>query len=509
MTRLLLASLLLLNLAWPGLVSAAESSTSVAPLPAHWQALARADLDAARKAITEIHPGAIDAENPAFARWLVEGHAQASALVPRVVSYDSMLAVVRHYVGRFADGHLNYSDDMRGPDVLVVNSGWSIAWRDGAFRVAGIAPKWPQPLPEVGWVLKDCDGRAPDVLWAEDQVPYWNHIGGSWDARSGAFSLTILSLDGLQLRDCHYLDAAGATRQLPVHYQAQPNSEFWPWWSESVAHRGGSGENSYTLEDAVLWIRAGNFSPSAEQMQALEAMLKKLAKVSGHHAIVFDARGNGGGNSGVGWRIFEAATGGLKYDETALDMLPQTHALWRVSRPALARVEEAMADQREVYGADSDEAAESVQRVDAYRKALRDGRNWVRQEGGPLLTRAEMTRRGAHLQRFDGAVLLLTDSRCVSACLDFADLIEMVPGSVHVGQTTGADAVYIDGGARVRLPSGNKLVLPLKVWRNRLRGNNQPYVPDVAIDLDGLDDVEIHRRTLDAIPTLPNRRTSD
>ena len=39
--------------------------------------------------------------------------------------------------------------------------------------------------------------------------------------------------------------------------------------------------------------------------------------------IVFDARKNGGGDSSVGERIFDAATGGLEYDRTGIERLPQ------------------------------------------------------------------------------------------------------------------------------------------------------------------------------------------
>ena len=72
-----------------------------------------------------------------------------------------------------------------------------------------------------------------------------------------------------------------------------------------------------------------------------------------------------------------------------------------------------------------------------------------------------------------------------------------VPGVVHVGQTTGADSVYMVG-SRSRMPSGNTLVMPVKVWRNRTRGNNQALVPDVPLELDG-DEAAIRRSVVRAI----------
>jgi hypothetical protein len=73
-------------------------------------------------------------------------------------------------------------------------------------------------------------------------------------------------------------------------------------------------------------------------------------------------------------------------------------------------------------------------------------------------------------------VFFLTDGRCGSACLDFADVLYLVPGVVHVGLPTYADTQYME----VRpapLPSGIAVLhLATKVWRNRPRGN-EPYVP--------------------------------
>ena len=75
-------------------------------------------------------------------------------------------------------------------------------------------------------------------------------------------------------------------------------------------------------------------------------------------------------------------------------------------------------------------------------------------------------------------VFLLTDHACFSACLDFADVIRRVPGVVHVGLETRADAVYIDNRAQ-SLPSGLGWVgFSMKVYRNRLRGHNESYVPE-------------------------------
>jgi hypothetical protein len=74
-------------------------------------------------------------------------------------------------------------------------------------------------------------------------------------------------------------------------------------------------------------------------------------------------------------------------------------------------------------------------------------------------------------------VFLLTDPGCGSACLDFADLLLGLPGVTQVGLPTFADAVYVDVND-AELPSGlATLSYGMKVFRHRVRANNQWYEP--------------------------------
>jgi len=210
---------------------------------------------------------------------------------------------------------------------------------------------------------------------------------------------------------------------------------------------------------------------------------------------VFDVRGNGGGNSAIGDRIFTAATGGLDMDDVEPGRFPTTSAWWRVSDTALDSLarREAMFAER---GSDAETMA-AVRQLRADMAAARKrGDTWLHQAGSdsPRLSRADMQALHARPRRPVGTVALLTDDRCASACLDFADLVRSVPGSIHIGEETSADAVYIDIGWSM-LPSGNSLVLPLKVWRNRLRGNNETLTPDVPLGFDA-EHEEANRRAV-------------
>jgi hypothetical protein len=227
-------------------------------------------------------------------------------------------------------------------------------------------------------------------------------------------------------------------------------------------------------------------------------MVTELSQLKDVSLAIFDVRGNGGGSSAIGGKIFGAVTGGLDYDKQGLDKLPRTYAQWRVSDVLVGTLEKFSKEFATRYGENSGQARQTSAFLKEVLDARAKGQNWVEQPDGPLVTRAEIARRGGKLARFNGTVALLTDAKCASACLDFADLVLSVPGAIHLGRPTSADSLYIDVG-RAKLPSGNVLVLPQKVWRNRMRGNNEVLVPTIVLKADMDDDAAVRAETLAAL----------
>lgn len=477
------------------------------PGPEHWQALARADLDAIHQLILDAHPGSRDELNPEFMEWTETGYREALALLPRVFHYDSMLAAVRYYTTGFRDNHLVYSDNIRADDALIHQAGWTVEYTDNRYIVTGTATAeaWPVALPPGGSILLQCDGRAVDSILRDDVAPFVDRRELPRTPTRLAYRLSVLSLRGSELKRCQFSAADGATFDLDVVYQGITIDQYWDWFAAKSEKPMPDRSNDFQLQDGILWIRASNFSLNPEQVIALETMLDALPKLAGVRAIVFDARLNGGGDSSVGARIFEAATGGLSYDTTGLEQLPQTYAQWRVSDVAIGEAEERVAQRRAQYGADSEQLRDAEDHLKALQDARQKGEIWVKQVEGPRLDRAEIGRRGGHLKRFDGPIALLTRNNCASSCLDFADLVLSVPGAIHLGQETSSDTLYIDV-AHGNLPSGNGFVIPLKVWRNRLRGNNETLKPDVPLDFDAMDEATVRARVIDALhlPVEPN-----
>ncbi|KQV84695.1 hypothetical protein ASD15_05835 [Massilia sp. Root351] len=468
---------------------------------ADWQAAARADIEAVHQLILTAHPGSIDELNPGFRVWAEQGYREALQLIPRVNSYDSMMAAARYYVSGFRDGHLIYSDNARRDYPMLVN-GWRLRKQGSDYVVDAHLKDWPAPLPPLGAQLLRCDGREVDAILAEDVAPYIERRSNGKLAEHLAGALTVPALPDLQLKRCQFRTAQGAVLDMPITYQGIPMQRYFQPWEKAPpkSPQQQRRSNKFSFEDGVLWISAANFNalPSKEQIAEFDAMLADLGTLQGVRLMVFDVRGNGGGSSVIGDKIFTAATGGLDYDKQDLDKLPRTYAQWRVSDLLLETAGKFTQGFVTRYGPDSAEAKRSEAFLKQVQQARAKGETWVEQPGGNLLTRAEVARRGGKLRRYGGPVALLTDASCASACLDFADLVLSVPGAVHLGRTTGADTLYIDVG-RARLPSGNVLVMPQKVWRNRLRGSDEALAPGIVLKADLDDDAAVRAETLAAL----------
>jgi hypothetical protein len=414
------------------------------------------------------------------------------------------MASVRNYVTGFRDGHFVYSDDVRKANYATTSNGIGLALVNGRYLVTATMPEWPVLLPPVGSELLSCDGLTPQQIVEQRQAPYYNRRQTESASQVLASILYTRQFAGDELKRCNYRTTSGETLNMEIAYKSFLTDEYFYHVLPILSKRGPSDsrprDNGYTLKEGVLWIAAANFNlrPGTSDAADLEKMLTELAALTGVEQLVFDTRRNRGGDSRVGGKIFEAATGGLEYDKSNLASLPRTYAQWRVSDVAIATFATHVEKMSKLYGTDSNQAGVGRDMYKRLMDAKTAGQQWVRQDSDVRITPADIVARGGHLRRFNGTVAFVTDHNCASACLDFADLVRSVPRNVHLGRTTSADAVYIDTG-RVKLPSGNHLVLPLKVWRNRLRGNNEPWVPQVPLTVDMGDDVAVRQAVLTAL----------
>lgn len=440
-----------------------------------WQAITLADLRQIHATLLEAHPGVIDSQNPQFKDWLEQGYAQARQLAAQAHSSREALAVLRFYLSGFEDGHLWIVPSQQAPSRW---AGWTLDLRGDEFRVGHAATGWPVPLPPLGSTILSCDNTAIEALIRTEIAPYNDrrlHLKSSWAQLArfvtidhGAYPV----LDRRLPQSCLARLADGSQREFPLQWQAGGEQE-------ARLSQAAPTQSLRSLGQGRYWIHASNFMPSQAEHESLEQLLEQIRQIDDARLVVLDTRGNNGGNSLVGSQLLFALLG----SSAAAQANQESHAyaLWRVSPLALATLDDRLDSIEKNYGRNSETYRFILALQALMQKARAQQQPWVRQPDAALERLTEQELSGA--RGFTGRLALITDSRCASACLDFADAVLKVPGTVHLGLSTSADTPYIDIGAK-RLPSGAEFWLPLKVWRNRARDNNQAYEPQFVYDGD-------------------------
>ncbi len=256
----------------------------------------------------------------------------------------------------------------------------------------------------------------------------------------------------------------------------------------SRARGGSSGaisEAGIQITDNEAWITIPSFveqtSTIASITQQIEADAEALRDLD---RIVFDVRGNGGGDSSFANRIAIA----LWSQDVYLDWVPSSAAGvdWRATAENAEHVH-GIAKRHADRGRESSAAA-WTRVAEGIEAAVAAGEDYSRQN----FSTREVTRTAP--SPVSAQVVVITDNRCASSCLDFMDKLMALPGTLHIGEETSSDTQYIDV-RMVRLPSSTGvMVVPLKVYRDRLRPSGGTYVPDVSVDASSL--------TREAVTTL-------
>jgi hypothetical protein len=462
----------------------------------NWSATLRIDARALHDDIAANHPGPVNPEDPGFAR---QNEAQFQLALRRAEharTYADYFFALREYVASFNDGHLGFGaygdtpSDSRWPGFLTTYQA------DGSQRVVDRAENAPVPL---GARLLGCDGRSADQL-SQELV---GRFVGRWSLLSQRlqFGSWLFSDEGnpyIRRPVRCMFDVAGRRQAVVLNWRPIGFGELI---RKSLRIQGSPPRDvgTRTLADGTRWVSLGTFDSQAGQGGSLPALMESLragrAGLAAAPAIVLDLRGNGGGSSDWSSQLAEIIWGGAR-----IDRLPSGGARvdWRVSAANLSALREGR--ERLMAAGGLSQAAQRWfdQVATGLAGALARGESLWRQPEDEGHSAAVM-RAEAHGPR--RPVFFITDAACASACLDAVDLWTTL-GAVHIGQTTGADSFYMEVRSR-RLPTGlGNIVVPMKVYRGRSRGANQPVVPVHAFAGDIADTAALERW----IAGLPERR---
>jgi hypothetical protein len=457
-----------------------------------WRQMARADLAFVRDTIAQHHPGPVDADNPAFSAWFEEGYRQALGRVDEVRGFGAYQHVLRFYVQGFADEHLNLNfwlDFRWHPWAGIV-----LAWNGAAFEVRRTAD---DVALAAGAILESCDGHPAETLWQTNVVPFYARAELPANRFRHAARLLLGNGNPLVERParCTFLLEEG-----PVEVELQwRNASAEGLRREltggeprpAVAHLRNFGENG-------AWIGLPSFSPQGEAAEAMKSALAGLADYRNASFIVVDVRGNSGGSSYWSEPFVRALYGDAYFEQLRFRLRQDQKEVYvdhRVSADNLAHFESLRPMILEQAGEDSDMYRYFDGLVRGMSAALAGGEPLFRVHAGAF----ELAEPPAAAPLFHGRIIYLTDNVCVSACLDFSDLVLALPRVTHVGQPTSADTTYMEVRDAI-LPSNNgTLNFATKVYRGLSRGVEGYYAPQIPFIGDVADTPRVEAWVIEAV----------
>lgn len=440
-----------------------------------WGETLRIDAQALHDDIAANHPGQVDIENPGFAVNNAEQLALALERAETADSYGDYYYAMRIYAASFNDGHMFIGARGSTPNNFQWPGFATDYDDDGDIRVTLASEDTIVP---VGARLIGCDGLSAE----EYAAATLGTMFGRWELESqrrqlGA-SLFFDESSGYipTAKRCTF-EHSGMSWDIALDWQPISTKQYFEY-------RAGRRTNARLefgydmLPTGLHWFSMPSFNgePTSKAAKELGDMIERMkqdrAVLSSSNGVVLDLRGNGGGSSDWSFQMAKVLWG-----EVAIAAIPDRnhHAEWRASPVNLKRMKQAY-ERRSAGGP-------LTQEVDAYFRAAIEGIEAALENGDELwrepsydLSRTATLDASSAIEPVAAPIYVLTDRRCMSACLDAVDLwLEL--GAVHVGKTTSADTNYLEV-RRYTLPSG--LVggmLPMKVHRNRARGSNEAVIP--------------------------------
>ncbi len=459
-----------------------------------WSAALVHDATALHDIIADSHPGMHDPLNPGFRGKVDEGLALALRRARTTTDAGGWWWALRAYVASFDDGHVqigmkdgSYGFPARWPGFLT-------AYR-GANQVVADRLADDPAAPPLDARLIDCDGVGADRL-AETRV---GGFRGRWFLQSQHALLgdwVFLNASNpwiTEMRECRF-ESGGQTRSYALNWRAIEAADLSARRNR-LNQRFSPEFGLKTMDDGGLWLSMPSFNsaPGSTAYVALTALLAEAqAKQEALRTapwVVLDLRGNGGGSSHWSDNLATLMWGD---DWRRTHSPPSSDAVdWRASDDNIAEIV-TFIDQLKAAGGDADVIAWGDKAITGMRAARAAGQvYWREADDAPAEASATPAQAGAApVNPMRGRVFVLTDSGCGSACLDAVDIWKAA-GAVQIGRETSADTVYME----VRdadLPSGLAGIgVPMKVYRGRARGNNEPQRPTYVYDGDMSDDAAL------------------
>ena len=429
-------------------VSAASTPDSTS---SPWATLASSDVTAYCADVRGVHPGMVDPLSPTFAKQVDRACAAAAESSRNATSFLDWMEIMQSLVTSFRDGHTGitftvFPTQLRWPGFLIDGQGGR--W------VVRRPPNSPAPNtnPPDGAELVSCDGQ-PAAKFLEQRV---DQKTVDWSKeperiRQAFRAFTTYRVDAPPpAKQCQFRQN-GKTIDVPLEWQTISTVAMQPLLAPYL--RRGASRRPITLSfapDHHAWIQLGNFHDETALKAAESELLAKQDLLRSASYVVFDLRGNGGGNSTWGARFASILWGKDAVEGRRLASQSSNPAdygkYWRQSKTAAAKMH-AAGDEYAAEGPDFADIAKYWRDLgDTIAAAKEDGLyqdECCRPKPIPSVVPAPT---------YKGKVFVLTDAGCFSSCVVVMNTLKRM-GAIQVGEVSGQNEVYGESVGPFKLPS--------------------------------------------------------
>ena len=465
-----------------GLACGAGASDAPAARPAPpegWRAAALRDIQAGFEVTLANHAGARDPHNPAFLGKLERAKEQALAQAAGVADAGGYHAALLRFTALIEDGHAGVYPSFDVDEFKPTRwPGFVVAWRGDLFVHAAEGN-----AAQVGERIVSCDDKAARTLMEETVFGYFGRPGeeGQWWGQARQLFYDTGNPFAPRPQRCVF-ERDGRRLERTLDWRTAPKTLF-AMGRECVIGKPlplGLSEP----RKGLFWVAMPTFDPADADRAAYRALYKQIGadrqRFLDADAVVVDLRGNNGGSS---WwsRDFAAALWGEDRLTRRAGAATAKQETWYRAAPDNIAYFRQLAEERRAQG-EAQTAQWSTAIADQMDEARAAGRDYFVNKSTKTLPAADpRTDLPGDPAPFTRPLYVIVPGNCASACLDAIDYFKLFPNTKLVGAPSSADSTYMEVRLVV-LPGGlGRVVVPIKLYVNRPRGNGVFYRPDIPV----------------------------
>lgn len=257
------------------------------------------------------------------------------------------------------------------------------------------------------------------------------------------------------------------------------DSHVYIHWYDEITEKNNYEFSITELYSETIWITLPTFEMSKTQQSDFQKILKNLPKHRKKQRIIFDLRHNSGGNSDYGSNIIDNLFGKEKGEANRRKLNKNVYVEWRASKDNLKHINELIKNQPSEWLSVAAKGIENSLKIEQpyYKEAFKP---------------KDIHSATLNYETVNAKIYVIIQNCNVSAALDFIDELKLIHKNVTLaGERTKSDTDYMEI-RETKLPSGlGSFYFPIKVYRNRLRPAHYAYNPDIILEKDTLDSVNM------------------